>query len=56
MNGSLKNFGLEPRWDYVRRKTKATSNDKFPYLTNIEIRQRALQPIDEFFMVFDKFI
>jgi hypothetical protein len=44
------------RWDYVRRKVKETSSDKFPYLSNIEVTQcpgrpRALQPIDEFFMV-----
>ena len=43
------------RWDYVRRKVKETSSDKFPYLSNIEVTQcpgrpRALQPIDEFFM------
>ena len=48
------------RWDYVRRKVKETSSDKFPYLTNIEVTQcpgrpRALQPIDEFFMVLTRF-
>ena len=47
------------RWDYVRRKVKETSSDKFPYLTNIEVtdstvRPRALQPIDEFFMVLNR--
>jgi hypothetical protein len=43
------------RWDYVRRRTKESS-ERFPYLLNIEVtespgRPRALQPIDEFFMV-----